>query len=122
MDTQGGRLQITIGSTTYSCRGKCQVDPSLVSVDAGVNWDGKGYKTVKPELAAVSLSFDRGKGLPWTQDWMLKDENVTIVELDAGVTHYLTAATKVGKPTIDTENGEVSGVSLKSDAYRSTTV
>ena len=118
MDTQGGRLQITIGSTTYDCRGKCTVKPARVSVDAGVNWSGKGYKTVKPMLASVDLSFDRGKGIAWDETLLLSDEDVTVAEIDAGVTHYLTSAAKVGEPSIDTESGEVSGLSLKSDAYR----
>lgn len=118
MDTQGGRLQITIGSTTFSCRGKATVKPARATADAGVNWNGKAFRTIKPQLASVDLSFDRGKGLPWDEGMLLGDQNVTVVEIDAGVSHYLTAAAMVGEPSIDTESGEVSGLSLKSDAYR----
>ena len=118
MDTQGGRLQITIGGGTFDCRGKCNVNPATATADAGVNWSGKGYKTVKPQLATASLSFDRGRGIAWDADFLLRDEDVTIAEIDAGVTHYFTAAAKVGDPSIDTESGEVTGLSIKSDKYR----
>lgn len=118
MDTQGGRLQITIGGTTFDCRGKCSVKPAGVQVEAGANWSGKGYKTVKPVLAQCDLSFDRGKGIAWDSNFLLADEDVTIAEIDANVTHYFTAAAKVGTPSIDTETGEVSGVTLQSDKYR----
>ena len=118
MDTQGGRLQITIGSATFDCRGKCNVEAAEVNVEAGVNWSGKGYKTIKPMLRKASLSFDRGKGVAWDGPFLLKDDDVTIAELDAGVTHYFTAAAKVGTPSTDTETGEVSGLTIQSDQYR----
>lgn len=118
MDTKGGRYSLDINGRNFSGRAKATINPSTVELANEANQDGSGYSTVKPVLASIELSFDRGQGIKWDEAMMLQTVNVTFQETDVRVTHYLTSARWQGKPAIDTENGEVSGLSLMSDQYR----
>lgn len=117
MDTKGGRFELTINGRTYSGRGKATIKPARAVRENGVNQDGTGYSTVKPMLASLDLSFDRGVGLKWDEAMMLQEIDVTFKETDAGVTHLFTDANWAGEPEIDSENGEVSGLKIETDKY-----
>jgi len=119
MDTKGGRYSLDIDGQTFSGRAKATINPSNVELANEANQDGTGYTTVKPGLYGIELTFDRGSGIKWNAAMLLKKVNVTFREDDVGLTHYLTGARWQGKPAIDTENGEVSGLSLMSDQYSS---
>ncbi|GJD51087.1 hypothetical protein OPKNFCMD_3838 [Methylobacterium crusticola] len=120
MDTKGGRFTLDINGRTYSGRGKATVEPARVSRENGVNQNGTGYSTVKPKLAKLDLTFDRGVGLRWDDAMVLAEVDVTFVETDlkTPVTHLYTAASWSGTPSIDTETGEVSGLSIETDKYQ----
>ena len=118
MDTKGGRFTIDINGRTYSGRGEAKITPARATPKNGVNWDGSGYNTVEPKLAGCELTFDRGIGLFWTEGEILGAINLTFVETDAQVTHYFTNANWEGEPSINSKDGEVSGMSIKSDQYR----
>ena len=120
MDTKGGRFTLDINGRTYSGRGKATIMPSRAVRENDVNQDGSGYSTVKPKLASLDLSFDRGVGLTWDETLMLATINVTFVETDTTPkrTHLFTNANWSGEPSIDSENGEVSGLKIESDKYQ----
>lgn len=118
MDTKGGRYTLDIDGVTYSGRAKATIKPSRVSLTSAANMDGTGYSTVKPELAEIDLTFDRGLSLAWDETQILKTMNVTFSEDDFGQTHLLTGARYNGAPSIDSESGEVSGLKLCSDKYQ----
>ncbi|MGU3539981.1 phage tail tube protein [Methylobacterium sp. A54F] len=117
MDTKGGRFTLDMNGRTYSGRGKASISPARATRENGVNMDGTGYSNVKPKLASLDLTFDRGVGLKWDEAMMLDELNVTFVETDARVTHLFTNANWSGDPSIDTETGEVSGLKIESDKY-----
>lgn len=118
MDTKGGRFTLDINGTTYSGRGKATIKPSRVSLSNGANMDGTGYSTVKPVLAELDLTFDRGIGLAWDETLLLQSLDVTFSEDDYGLTHLYTGARWDGDPSIDSETGEVSGLKICSDKYQ----
>lgn len=118
MQTTGGRFTAEINGRTYKGRGKATIETARVEVAAEANQDGSGYATVKPKLASCELTFDRGVGLKWDAAMILQTVNLTFVETDAKVTHLFTDARWVGTPQIDTETGEVSGLSIRSDKYQ----
>ena len=123
MDTKGGRYTININGTRYSGRGKATVKPARAVPKVEVNRDGSAYRTVEPKPSSIELSFDRGpkdQRIPWDETMLLSDVDVTFAEFDTGVTHYLTAASWNGEPSLDTDNGEVTGMSVMSDQYRKT--
>ena len=122
MDTKGGRYSIRIGGQRFSGRGKASIKPAEATPKADPNRDGTAYRTVEAKLPMVSLSFDRGsksQAIRWTAGMLLRDVDVTFIEDDAGWTHYWTNGSFVGEPDIDTDTGEVTGMSVASDQYRS---
>lgn len=118
MQTKGGRFTLDISGQTYSGRGKATIMPARAVRENGVNMDSTGWSSVQPKLASLDLSFDRGVGLKWDADMMLAEVNVTFVETDAKVTHLYTNANWSGEPSIDSENGEVSGLKIESATYQ----
>ncbi len=117
MDTKGGRVSVTVNSTTFSGRGAAKIESAQVTVKNIANTDGTGSKTVEAKLASLDMTFDRGKGFAWDSAMILEDVDVTFVEDDAGVTHYFTSAAWEGSPTVDTATGEVSGMKIMTDSY-----
>lgn len=118
MDTKGGRFSLDINGRVYSGRGEASIKPARANRENGVNMDGTGYSTVKPALASIELTFDRGVGLRWDEAMMLEEINVTFQETDTGVTHLFTRANWSGEPSINSATGEVSGLTVQSDSYQ----
>ena len=122
MDNKGGRTTITLNGQTYSGRAKGTVKPAKAMRESGVNQNGTGYSTTKPVLPSISLTFDRGIGILWNEDMLLADVDCTYKEIDLKrpITHLITAGTITGTPEIDTESGEVTGLTIEGDSYRAT--
>jgi len=118
MDTKGGRFTLDINGRTVSGRGAAKIKPARAVPTNGVNMDGTGYSTVEPKLASLELTFDRGVGLRWDETMLLERINVTFVEDDAGVTHLYTRGRWAGEPEIDSQTGEVSGLTIETDSYQ----
>lgn len=121
MDTKGGRYSIRCNGQRFSGRGKASIKPARATPKADPNRDGSSYRTVEAKLSTVAMSLDRGSkadNFKWDEAMLLKDVDVTFIEDDAGRTHYFTAGSWVGEPEIDTDTGEVTGMSVASDQYR----
>lgn len=122
--TSGGRVSTVIGGINYHARGVITLNPSNINVSAGVNQDGTVYRTVAPKARTAELTFDRfvdNEGLPlkWAENIMMLDNlGITFVETDGGLTHILTGGFFTGEPTTDTSNGEVSGLGLAAESYK----
>lgn len=109
----GGRFTLDINGQVYKGRGKATISPAAATRENGANMDGSMYSNVKPKLASLDLTFDRGVGLTWDENEVLQDLNATFVETDAKRTHLFTDAAFSGEPTIDSETGEVSGLKIE---------
>lgn len=124
MHTSGGRVSTVIGGVAYSARGVITLDPSNIEVSSGVNQDGSLYRTVAPKARTAELTFDRfvdvnGVPLRWNEELMLLTNlGITFVEQDTGTTHLLSGGFFTGKPQLDTSTGEVSGLGLAADSYK----
>lgn len=127
MHTSGGRVSTVIGGVAYSARGVITLDPSNIEVASGVNQDGSVYRTVAPKARTAEITFDRfvddnGTPLRWAENIMAQvNLGITFVEQDGGLTHILSGGFFVGKPTMDLSTGEVSGLSLAADSYKTIT-
>lgn len=115
MDTKGGRVSMSGNGQAFTGRGTFKVMTTGVELENFANSDGSGSSTVKPVLYCLEGEFDRGQGVVWTDAMMLKKWNWTFVEDDVGTTHLLTGARFAGRPTIDTGNGQVSGLKIETD-------
>lgn len=121
MDTKGGRFTLEINGRTFTGRGAAKINPSTVALENGANQDGSGYSTIKPKLASLDLSFDRGRSaaVKWDAAFMLARVNVTFVESDVGVTHLFTNGRWSGEGAeIDSSTGEVTGIKIETDSYQ----
>jgi hypothetical protein len=128
MHTSGGRVSTVIGGIAYSARGEITLNPSNISVSAGVNRDGTLYRTVEPKARTAELTFDRfvdvnGTALKWNEELMkLTNLGITFIEQDVGgvqtgLTHLLSGGFFTGEPQIATGSGEVSGLGLAAEKY-----
>lgn len=115
---------MVIGGVAYKARGVIKLSGSNMETSSGVNQDGSLYRTVAPKARAAELTFDRfkdlqGQDLAWSDEIMgLTNLAVTFVEQDGGQTHMLTGAFFVGTPGQDLSTGEVDGLSLAADSYK----
>ena len=123
MHTSGGRVSTVIGGVAYSARGEIKLDPSNMTVAAGVNQDGTVYRTVGPKVRTAEISFDRfvdNNGFPmkWDES-VLQQVNLgfTFIEQDTGVTHLLSGGFFTGSPQENTSTGEISGLGIAAEKY-----
>jgi hypothetical protein len=127
MHTSGGRVSTVIGGVAYSARGVIKLAPSNMSVTSGVNQDGSLYRNVAPKARTAEITFDRfvdnnGQPLVWAENIMLLTNlGITFVEQDGGLTHIMSGGFFTGDPQMDTSTGEVSGLALASDSYKTIT-
>lgn len=125
--TSGGRVSTVINGVNYHARGVITLNPSNISVASGVNQDGKLYRTVAPKARTAELTFDRlvdidGVPLKWAENIMSEDDlPITFVEDDVGVTHLLSGGFFTGDPQTDMSTGEVSGLGLAAQNYKTIT-
>ena len=118
----GGRITITMGGVRFSPRGKATIDAAGLENDIQENHDGTVARTTKSKAVMADLTFDRGNASNggqrprWDASFMTPFYDVTITETDVGVQHIFTGAAIKGTPKLDTETGEVSGLSIFTDA------
>jgi hypothetical protein len=124
----GGRISITIGGVRYSPRGKAMIKPAQLQHAAMTNHDGTVSRSTVAKPAEADLTFDRGSNAggtarpKWDVNFMLPFYDITIAETDVKVLHMFTGATIVGEPAIDTETGEVTGLSIATGNYTQTNI
>jgi hypothetical protein len=126
MHTSGGRVSVTINGVNYAARGVIKLMPSNMSVSAGVNQDGTVYRTVAPKARTAELTFDRfvatsdGSPMVWNETiFKTTGFGCTFIEDDTNVTHMLSGAFFTGDPNLDTSTGEVDGVGIAAESYKS---
>jgi hypothetical protein len=118
MHQAGGRITITMGGVRYSPRGKAIIDPAGLEHQVVANHDGTVSRSTTTKPTTAELTFDRGTASngtsrpKWDAAFMLEFYDVTIRENDVGVLHTFTNASLIGSPKIDTETGEVTGLSI----------
>jgi hypothetical protein len=115
----GGRVRITIDGVSYSARNATNIKPAQIQNQVYTNHDGAVSFGTMAQPATAELTFDVG---PRDIDrfdaaFMRNFHNVTILEIDRGLLHQFTNAKVVGEPSINTETGEVSGLSIATDSY-----
>ena len=121
MRQAGGRITITMGGVQYSPRGKAMINSSGVANSAVANHDGtvSRYTTAKPVApnspSTAARRAPTRNGRSGNSTMMLGFYNVTLAEIDANVLHTFANASIVGQPKIDSETGEVTGLSILTD-------
>lgn len=112
-DNAGGRVSLSLNGRNVTLRGKVTVKPTTVEKEPGSNTDGSLYVTVKPVPAEAEITLSDRCGLR-LDDIMGCHVDATIKLIDMNRTYLYTRATVVGRPSIDTETGEISGLRIVS--------
>lgn len=114
----GGRITITLGGVTYSPRGKATIDGSGVENKRNENHDGTVSRSTMSKAVSAEITLDRGNAANNTQRpkfdaaFMQAFIDCTIRETDVGVMHLFTGAFLEGTPKLDSETGEVAGLTI----------
>ena len=106
---------MTINGVKYSARSSITIRPTTFEREAGANQDGTLYVTTKPMPAEMEITLSDKCGL--YPDVLIHECNVDVTAeiFDMGRTYLWTEATVVGRPEIDSESGEISGLVLVTD-------
>lgn len=118
----GGEVRLnTSTGANLKLRAAVEINPSNINADAVVNQDGSISKTAELTGYRASASFEEPIGVNIWDDLMRQtDMNIRAVEDFTGVVHAWTAAMFIGDPQVNRSNGEVTGVTWISEAYRKT--
>lgn len=113
-DNSGGRLTVTIDGIRYSSRGGAELSPVAIDTQVGANDDGTIYTTRKAVPATARFTLTDKCGLDVTKIAKGCKVDVTFDQLDMRRKWLYTAATVIGRPTINTETGAISGFEIAS--------
>ena len=114
----GGRIRINMGGTIYNPRGKATIDPAGVTNKRNENHDGTVSRSTASKAVSAEVTFDRGNVTSgtqrprWDSNFMNGFYDVVITETDVGVQHLFNGAFIEGEPKLDTETGEVAGLTI----------
>ncbi|MBZ8133226.1 phage tail tube protein [Afifella sp. IM 167] len=113
----GGEMVLTLsGGTAITMRGELSVMPTGTSNEPITNQNGSVSRSATLTPRKAECTFEDGG-----QDWealMRLRFNATFREDFTAVSHFFTDAFFEGEPTINRKTGEVSGLSIVTDAYR----
>lgn len=113
----GSRVVLTVhgssGSRRVSVRGSLTIKPTTVETEAQANSDGSMYVTTKPVPAEAEIKLSDKCGLKM-EDLLNCSIDVTMELIDLRRTYLFTNSRMVGRPSIETETGEISGLKIAS--------
>lgn len=116
----GGRTRVTIDGVSYIPRAAPSIKPTRLQNSVFANHDQSvSFGTMNQPATADFPTLDVGpKDIDrFDESFMRNFHNVTILEIDRGVLHQFSNAKVIGEPSINFENGEVSGLSIATDSY-----
>lgn len=114
----GGRASVTINGVRVSPR-SVSIIPLNYERDVKSNQDGSIYTIFKPTPAEADINLSDACGMEIT-DLMGCPLDVTIDLWDVRRRYLFTKAVIVGRPKINTETGEISGMKITGNNVTST--
>ncbi|MGE0699267.1 MAG: hypothetical protein AB7O57_09255 [Hyphomicrobiaceae bacterium] len=113
----GGRAALTItgaaGHRKVGLRGSLTIMPTNTETEAGANSDGSLYVTTKPVPATCEIKISDKCGLR-LEDLTSCTIDATIELIDMRRTYLFTRSRVVGRPSLDSESGEITGLKIAS--------
>lgn len=107
----GGRIAFTVDGTPYHPAGNATVKEGGIEADAVANMDNTIGRVVKSGMWEVEISIRQWKGLN-PLALLNGTFNFSMYEEELGRTLLLTNAFAKGKPSRNTENGEITGLTI----------
>jgi hypothetical protein len=118
-DASGGRVVITANGQRWSARSAVNIMPVNFERTVGSNQDGTIHVQTKPMPAEAELTLSDRCGL-MIEDIMGCPVDVTIDLIDMKRKYFFTAAVVIGRPTINSETGEIRGLKVTSNNVKAT--
>jgi len=103
---------MSINGVIFPVRGSVKIDPTKTEVTEGANIDGSIYVTSKPVVPTVEATLSDSCGLSLTQLMSLRCSDVVVELPEVGRTFILVNGTIAGRPSLNPETGEISGIKL----------
>lgn len=109
--TSGGRVVITANGQKWSARTAAKIDYTDNERTVVANQDGSIAVQIKPmpPKATFSISNDCNLDLDSLEACNF---DATFDMIDARMKFFFTNATRVGRPSLNTETGEISGIEI----------
>lgn len=116
-DNSGGRVTLTVNGVRYSTRSGITIMPSTFERSAEANDDGSIYVTTKPMPAEAEFTLSDRCGLT-IADLDQCHIDATFDFIDMRRQYLFTKATVVGRPSIKSDTGEISGLKIVSSLVK----
>lgn len=113
-NSSGGRVIITANGKRWSARSAVTVNPTQIERKAEANQDGTLAVQTKPVPAEAEFTLSDRCGLS-VNDIMGCPVDVTIELVDMRRRYFFTAAVVIGRPSINSETGEIRGLKVTSN-------
>lgn len=110
MSTFGGECRFTYNGNALVMRSHVKIDPARSDITNITNQDGSVSSSVKPSAAGFETTFEDAAAYDWDAIMRGGPYDVTISEDFTGLIHMFTGAQLSGRPNIDRETGEVTGI------------
>ena len=113
----GGKIRFSIAGNPMVLRGKTEIELADLEKDEVVNDDGSISFMGKNKGYGADVIFEDNLTIDWNGLLRLPPTNITMIEDDANITHLFTQASFTGRPKVDREDGQVTGLKIVSPAY-----
>ncbi len=114
-----GKMTMTIEGQIVSARGEFTLRPTNLEREGGANEDGTMWSSLKPVPAEAEGSID-ACSVDISKLWDQCDVTVTF-ELNSGESYVYPHARIMGRPELNTGNGETGGFKIMSPVARRVT-
>lgn len=116
----GGEMRFTFNASPIVLRAAISYNPAKYEIEGMTNQDGSVSRTLKPSAYTFEVTFEDGRDIDWDAVMLGGPYNVTVVEDTTGTIHMWSGASFTGRPSVNRESGEVSGIAGIARSYRKT--
>jgi len=116
--SSGGIIRLTVGGQVFPVRGSVTVTAVEVERTEGANVDGSIYVTSKPTAPMIEATLSDTCGLSLMQIMNTACTDITVEMPEVGRTLVLVNGIITGKPSLNPETGEISGVKFVGQSMR----
>ncbi|TWD54544.1 tail tube protein [Agrobacterium vitis] len=122
MSDFGGMMHVNFGGVPLVLRGAFKLNPVNTKTEVKTNFDGSIGRVFTPQapMADVTLEDTLPAGVTWQQLIMAAPTTIAIIEDQIGVIHTFVGAVIEGEPSVNREDGEVSGLKIRGATYQKT--
>lgn len=114
----GGRVAIKLNNDIYHPVGDVEIEPTGIAPEEVTNQDGTVQRTVTPKPYRFKLKIRDSNGLDIEALYAAAGFDATVEEIDMQRNVLMTNAFCVGAPNRNTQNGEITEITVVSHQYK----